>query len=135
MNPRLPDMEVWALLDGSSSPPSFDGFLVTDCSRLPRLVAFVEGRDEIAFLTALKIAEGKRSPETATNDLRGRAVPDFLMRKPILPMKPGEGKPVIGMFSTPAHGSEAVFTLATNAALRQIGERLNLLASERSGGK
>ena len=95
-----------------------------DRSRLPSPIAWVEGKDEIAFLTAKRIAEGRRSPESSTNDLRGRPFPTWLLTKPMIPLESGGMGPVIGIFTSPGGGPEVILTLAKNAAIKQVAAHL-----------
>jgi hypothetical protein len=82
------DREVWAVFCAEGSPRHIAGFIVTDKSRIPSLVAWVEGSDQVAMLSAKLISDGRRSPE-ANADLRGRAVPEWLYgRMPRMVYKP-----------------------------------------------
>ncbi len=115
--------EVWGVFTPGSGG-RIEGFLVATRTRLPSPVAWIEGKDELALLTAQKIALQKRSPESATDDLRGRPVPPLLMGKAMIPVERDGDEVVIGIFSAPGEGREMVFTLAKNAALRQIAAHL-----------
>jgi len=125
--------EVWGVFDPGLSAPRIEGFIVMDRSRLPLPIAWVEGKDEIAFLTAKRIAEGRRSPESSTNDLRGRPFPQWLLTKPMIPLESGGTGPVIGIFSAPSKGPHVVFMLVNNPALKQVAGALENLRSAGDG--
>ncbi|MGA2442454.1 MAG: hypothetical protein ABSH08_15990 [Tepidisphaeraceae bacterium] len=122
--------ELWALFAKEELPHHIAGFVLTDHCRLPGLVAYVDGGDDVAAFTALRIVEGRVSPERAT-DLRGRPVPESLLLKFLVPIPlsaTADHSAIVGTFYRPMPGTLAIFTLVSRpgaaALVKLISQKL-----------
>jgi hypothetical protein len=134
MNPAPPQTastyEVWAVLTREALPLCIAGFLIADRSRMPALIAWIEGSGDLEMLTAKRIAEARRSPEIATADLRGRAIPSYIVGKPLLLLDladAGTGAGVCGAFTR--YGAVVTFSVIMRqgvaAIARPIAEKVH----------
>jgi hypothetical protein len=122
-----PSNEIWAVLD-QEELPRIAGFLIADQSRYPNLIAYIGGSADVEILTAKRIAEGRRSPETAM-DLRGRPIPDFILNKPLVSLGVAGANPigVCGAFTR--HGATIAFSVmvrpGTASEAQPVSEKLH----------
>jgi len=123
--PQTP-FEVWAVSAPGTLRDPMDGFLVSTRDRLPQLIAYLDGCDEVSLLGARLIAAGKRSPESASMDLRGREVPQWLGERFLLPLE------LIGVENSPylvatfifTSGRKCGFTLLSTSAVALVDSHL-----------